>query len=70
MLRLVGVLGSAMRTKRRIANTVLTTLPTRRMSARARLEFDKGNRLDWEAIRTGLDEVLAQRGETEARPSP
>jgi len=70
MLRLVGVLGGVMRAKWRNANPVLTALPTGRMSARTQLEFDKGNRLDWEAIRRGLDEVLAQSGESEARPSP
>jgi len=70
MLRLVGVLGTVMRGKRRNANPVLTPLPTGRMSARTRLEFDKGNRLDWDAIRRGLDEVLAQSGESEARPRP
>jgi hypothetical protein len=70
MLRLVGVLGGVMRANWRNANPVITALPTGRMSARTRQEFDKGNRLDWEAIRRGLDEVLEQSGETEARPSP
>jgi hypothetical protein len=70
MLRLVRDLGSAMRAKRPNANPILTRRPTERMSALARLEFDKGNRLDWDAIRRGLDEVLAQSGESEARPSP
>jgi hypothetical protein len=70
MLRFVGVLGTVMRAKRRNANPVLTPLPIGRISARTRLEFDKGNRLDWEAIRRGLDEVLAQSGESEARLGP
>ena len=70
MLRLVGVLGTVMRGKRRNANPVLTPLPIGRMSAQTRLELDKGNGLDWEAIRRGLDDILAQSGESAARPSP
>jgi len=69
MLRLVGVLGTVMRGKRRNTSPVLISLPIGRMSAQTRLEFDKANRLDWEAIRRGLDDILAQSGESAARPS-
>lgn len=70
MLRLAGIFGSAIRVQRRNANPLLTSLPIVRMSPLTRLEFDKGNRLDWEAIWRGLDDVLAQSRESDAQPSP
>ena len=40
---------------------------TERVSGRPSLEFEQRKQLDWEAIGKGLDDVLAQRGESKAR---